>query len=369
MGYKEPLLQQISPQEEAMQSLCKQLLKSKIFRGYYEERRFVDAVSDYRDIIGLHRSEREFERLLLDIKCKLQLFYQHSPHVWIGITHGDCMGVMPKKYTLDTHIWLQLQEAAFAQYWFLVKSVRFRKNEVLLKLKIVRAVEAEPLTEKVPSFQPSTPALKPDSGNSKPEVLIEDAEKKSNNPSQPDEGMPNTSDKGSKEGNQIGYEDFVEVVRDWGTSIKQSVYDFISNDINKDNIKGFLQFLGLVVVSLLTGSFEAIKYLGTFALHFMFEFTRFTHIMTPIILKLIEMATKIVGGFYVLLAMIWKDVFMKRNMAQQRPLLDYSEHIRAIEYNRPLYKSIEYNIRQSPPQPSMLRTDDGQFTEFERKLQ
>ncbi|XP_053949448.1 uncharacterized protein LOC128857728 [Anastrepha ludens] len=363
----------LSPQEEALQSLCKQLLKSTFFRGYYEERRFVDAVSDYRDIVGLHCSERDVERLLLDIKCKLQLFYQNSPKVWIGITHGACMGIIPKKYTLNTNIWLQLQEVAFGQYWFSVKSVRFRKNEVLLKLKVVRAVEPETRFERISSSHFHTPTLSHASNTSA--LAVKDSAKTLQSTPQHEE-LASRSNVENPEVMQIDYEDFVNVLRGWGATIKHTVYDFISNDINKDNIKDFLQFLGLVVVSLLTGSVVAIKYLGNFALRFMFEFTRFTQVMTPIILKLIDVINKIVGGFYILVAMIWKDAFMKKKMPKEGVLHDYKEYppsnLKAIEYNRPLYKSIEYNIRHSPlhsPQPPFMGTSRGPFTEFERKFQ
>lgn len=378
MAEQESLLQEssktptyMSPQEEALQSLCKKLLKSRFFRGYYEERRFVDAVGGYRDIIGLHRGERDLERLLLDIKCKLQIFYQHTQQVWIGVTHGAFMGITPKKNTLDTHIWIQLQEVAFGQYWFSIKSIRFRKNEVILKLNVVRNVETETRIERT---QLSTPALMYVSDASKSALIANDSVKLLKNAPQLGEDMVSNPIMIQPEVLQIGYEDFVNVVRDWGTTIKHAVYDFMSNDVNKDNIKDFLQFLGLVVISLLTGSVVAIKYLGTFALRFMFEFTRFTQVMTPIILKVIEAINKIVAGFYTLLAMIWKDAFMKRKMIPTQQLQDYNDRpareLKAIEYNRPHYNSnIEYNMRHNPLQTPMIRSGMGNFPEFERKFQ
>ncbi|CAD6996100.1 uncharacterized protein LOC101450030 [Ceratitis capitata] len=360
----------MSPQEEALQSLCKKLLKSRFFRGDYEERRYVDAVSGYRDIIGLHRGEKDLERLLLDIKSKLQIFYHHSPHVWIGITHGEYMGNIPTKFTLDTHIWVQLQEVAFGQYWFNIKSLRFRKNEVILRINVVRSVEPE---SQIDRRQISTPTLVSDSANGARDAPTTTYSKEAFKNIQPTENMSKRPEMVQPDVLQIGYDDFVNVVRDWGTTIKHSVYDFVSNDINKDNIKDFLQFLGLVVISLLTGSVVAIKYLGNFALRFMFEFTRFTQVMTPIIIKLIEAINKIVGGFYILLAMIWKDAFMKRRLTPDNQLTDSNEqplrNFKAIEYNRPIYQSnLEY-IRQNSQQPSLMRSSRGPFTEFERKFQ
>ncbi|XP_014096036.3 uncharacterized protein [Bactrocera oleae] len=379
MTEQEALLQQscsmsstyMTPQEEALQTLCKKLLKSRFFRGYYEERRFVDSVAGYRDIIGLHRGERELELLLLDIRSKLKIFYQHSPQVWIGVTHGAFMGITPKKNTLDTHIWVQLQEVAFGEYWFSIKSIRFRTNEVILKVNVVRSVEAESRFER---SQISTTAPMNVKDTSKSALKTKDSVNRFKNAPQLTEDMVNGPTVIQPEVLQIGYEDFVNIVRDWGKTIKHSVYDFMSNDVNKDNVKDFLKFLGLVVISLLTGCVVAIKYLGTFTLRFMFEFTRFTHVMTPIILKVIDTINKIVGGFYILLAMIWKDAFMKRKMTPIQQLQDFNaqppRELKAIEYNRQQYTSnFEYNIRHNSLQPPVMRTSMGPFTEFERKLQ
>uniref|UniRef100_A0A0K8V2K2 Uncharacterized protein n=1 Tax=Bactrocera latifrons TaxID=174628 RepID=A0A0K8V2K2_BACLA len=377
MTEQEAMLQQSSgiastymtPQEEALQALCKKLLKSRFFRGYYEERRFVDTVAGYRDIIDLHRGERDLELLLLDIRSKLQIFYQNSPQVWIGITHGAFMGITPKTKTLDTHIWVQLQEVAFGHYWFSIKSIRFRKNEVILKLNVVRNVEADSLIERT-QISKSTLMYAKDDSKTKQTLTTDNSINALNNATKLSDDMMSGPTVIQPEVLQIGYEDFVNIVRNWGTTIKHKVYDFMSNDINKDNIKDFLQFLGLVVISLLTGSFVAIKYLGTFALRFMFEFTRFMHVMTPIILKIIEAINKIVGGFYILLAMIWKDAFMKRRMTATQQLQDFNvqppRELKAIEYNRQKYEiDFEYNIRQPP----VMRPSIGPFTEFERKFQ
>ncbi|XP_018802775.1 PREDICTED: uncharacterized protein LOC108977514 [Bactrocera latifrons] len=377
MTEQEAMLQQSSgiastymtPQEEALQALCKKLLKSRFFRGYYEERRFVDTVAGYRDIIDLHRGERDLELLLLDIRSKLQIFYQNSPQVWIGITHGAFMGITPKTKTLDTHIWVQLQEVAFGHYWFSIKSIRFRKNEVILKLNVVRNVEADSLIERT-QISKSTLMYAKDDSKTKQTLTTDNSINALNNATKLSDDMMSGPTVIQPEVLQIGYEDFVNIVRNWGTTIKHKVYDFMSNDINKDNIKDFLQFLGLVVISLLTGSFVAIKYLGTFALRFMFEFTRFMHVMTPIILKIIEAINKIVGGFYILLAMIWKDAFMKRRMTATQQLQDFNvqppKELKAIEYNRQKYEiDFEYNIRQPP----VMRPSMGPITEFERKFQ
>nr|XP_013102600.1 unnamed protein product [Stomoxys calcitrans]XP_013102609.1 unnamed protein product [Stomoxys calcitrans]XP_013102617.1 unnamed protein product [Stomoxys calcitrans]XP_013102626.1 unnamed protein product [Stomoxys calcitrans] len=310
-----------NPHELALQSLCKQILKSRLFRGFYEERRYVDNVSGYRDIVSLHRSEKELHKLLKDIRDKLEMFYsQQNPNMWIGIS---CVplggGFTPSPGALDTFIWAEVDDLAFGQYWFSIKSLRFRGNEVILKLKTVRSVEAEELSEKW----------------TKP-VVRERRESEMTSSAQVQSSAADSTT-AAKE-NEVNLQDFAEIFQQWRNSIKQTIYDFMSRDVSKENILGILRFLGLLLVSLLSGAFMGVKFLGSFALRFMFEMSRFTHAATPILLKIIDLFQKIVGGFYLLLAMIWKDAVVNRNRtAPSAP---------ALEYNRPMYKSIQYEVRQ-----------------------
>ncbi|XP_037948855.1 uncharacterized protein LOC119680219 isoform X1 [Teleopsis dalmanni] len=313
------------PQRDALQSSCKQILKEKIFRGFYEERRYVDVVGAYRDIIALEGSEHEFQKILMEIRQQILLFYQNIPNVWIGITHGDISKTKLIAGAMDTYIWVELENVAFGQYWFMVKSVRFRDNEIILKLKVARAVETE-LTS-TPLRRRVSPTVARTTGAALPHVNENDSNIK-------------TEKEEETIANEVGLQDFINVIFEWGRSIKHTTYEFMSNDISKENIVSTLKFIGLITLSLVTAFFAAIKFVGAFVLRFMFELSRLTRVLTPIILKLIDVFNKIVGGFYILLAMIWKDTVGRRE-PQVRTAYP------AIEYNRPMYKSIKYNVEQS----------------------
>lgn len=311
-----------NPHEIALQSLCKQILKSRLFRGFYIERRYVDNVKGYRDLVSLHKSEKELNKLLKDIRDKLELFYsQQNPDMWIGVTCGALSGTMPNVAAFDTFIWAEIDDLAFGQYWFSIKSLRFRGNEVVLKLKTVRSVDDEEMSEK---WTKST----------RRDTSTEHSSKQS----QPDSTTSATTASQTSAEDQVTLQDFVVILQQWHASIKQTIYDFMSNDISKENLKGVLRFLGLLIVSILSGALAAVKFLGVFTLRFMFELSRLTHVLTPIIMKIIEVFNKIVGGFYLLLAMIWKDAVVNRNQPKSSAP--------ALEYNRPMYKSIEYDVRQ-----------------------
>ncbi|XP_075146685.1 uncharacterized protein LOC142221054 [Haematobia irritans] len=311
----------LSDSELALQSLCKQILKSRLFRGFYEERRYVDNVSGYRDIISLHRSEKELSKLLRDIRDKLAMFYsQQNPDMWIGVSSGALGGFSPNPSALETFIWAEMDDLAFGQYWFSIKSLRFRENEVIVKLKTVRPVDAEEMAEKWTK------------SSSRERRTTEATSDSSSQTTQPDSTTKATDE------SEVNLQDFAEIFHQWRASIKQTIYDFMSKDISKENILGVLKFIGLLIVSLISGALVGTKFLGNFTLRFMFELSRLTHVLTPIIFKIIDVFNKIVGGFYLLLAMIWKDAVVNRNRANTTAP--------AIEYNRPMYKSIQYDVRQ-----------------------
>lgn len=311
-----------NPHEIALQSLCKQLLKSRLFRGFYVERRYVDEVKGYRDIISLQKSEKSLDKMLRDIRDKLQLFYSHqNPHMWIGISSGQLTGINNPPLAFNTYLWVEMNDLAFGQYWFSIKSIRFRDNEIILKLKEVQNVEEDessPKWSKVPTI------------NEKQEICDK------TNESLETTSNSSTQTPASLKDNQINFDDFVILLQQWWATIKQTIYDFMAQDISKANIKAFLRFMGLLIVSILSGALVGVKFLGIFTLRFMFELSRLTHVLTPIIFKIIELFNKMIGGFYILLAMIWKDAVVNRNQPKHN----------ALEYNRPLYKSIEYDVRQ-----------------------
>lgn len=232
------------------------MLKNRIFLGHYQEKRHVSSISAYRDLIVLNNTERDLKKLLDSIKLRIGFY---NPDAWIGITDSKMVGT-PAGHCL----WTEIDELPFGQYWFQIKSIKFRDNEVYLKIKSVRAMET---------------------GDQKVETkLIDD----------------------SSDINQVAA-NFKELLLQWRDSTRNHFLHFLSNDITKENIINTIKFSSLLLLSLVTGAFHGIKFLGVFTIRFMAEFTRFIHVATPIFFGIIEFFNKIVGGFYILLAMVWKD--------------------------------------------------------------
>ncbi|KAH8271171.1 hypothetical protein KR018_000781 [Drosophila ironensis] len=306
------------PEELAMQSLTKQLYKGRLFRGIYVERCLVEPLAGYRDVVVLQRSERDLEKLLLASAAQLQLFYQRFvPNMWVGITSGGSFGNYthtPHPGQLDTCLWTELSDLPFGEYWFSVKSLRFRDQEVQLKIKMVRPVELEPLA--VPrrslSLNRSSPAK---------QVAIAAA------------GAGAGGDEAAKE-SDLGLADFVAVVRQWGDGIKQTVYDFMANDVNKANVVDIIRFLGLLLVTVLGALVMAIRGFGIFSIRLLFELSRFTHTATPILLKVLDFLHKIAGGFFIILTMIWKDLMSRWQPETKQGPPPPDSRFRSIGYER-----------------------------------
>lgn len=291
-------------QEETHQDFCKQILKSRLFIGNYVERRYVDCISDYRDLITLHDSEKELKRLLEDMRSRLLRFYymEKKVKIWIGITTPDCIPGAPNQVC----IWAELEELAFGQYWFSIKTLRFRENEIIIKLKSIRYIE---------NISLKTPRTR----------TISNSTSECN-----DETPLNQSDDRNNE--SIGLNHFVELFHSWNESIKKSIYDFMSKDINKENIVSAIKFISLLVISIVMGGFSLIKNLGIFGIRFMAEFNRCVKVATPIILRLIDTLNKVIGGIFIFLAMIWRDLIGGKPKTQNQPYR-YSQ----IAYNKRPY--------------------------------
>lgn len=93
----------------------------------------------------------------------------------------------------------------------------------------------------------------------------------------------------------------------WKREISAAVALFLSISINRQTITETLRFISLVIVSLFAGSTQIVKYIGIFSIKLIERTTWLVHVLTPIALGFFELCSKVIGGFYILLAMIWKD--------------------------------------------------------------
>lgn len=72
------------------------------------------------------------------------------------------------------------------------------------------------------------------------------------------------------------------------------------------NIKQTLLFLSVLFLAIVTGVLNCLKYLGDYSIAFLREFNGCIRAATPFMLGVLDLISKVVGGFYILLAMMWR---------------------------------------------------------------
>lgn len=176
-----------------------------------------------------------------------------------------------------------------------IKTIKFRFNEVQVKLKKLRSIDdsdSRTFAEKLKATTKTTKA----EGDDAP---VDDA----------------------MEAWKVLY-DF------WRRELSAAAAWFLSTSINRQTVTETLRFISLVIISLFAGSTQIVKYVGIFCIKLIERTTWLVHVLTPIALGLMELCSKIIGGLYILIAMIWKDSIGSRRQPpsnaigpgpQQRP--------------------------------------------------
>lgn len=121
----------------------------------------------------------------------------------------------------------------------------------------------------------------------------------------------------------------------WKREVSAAAAWFLSISVNRQSITETLRFISLLIVSLFAGSTQIVKYLGIFAIKLIERTTWLAHVLTPFALALVDLCTKIVGGLYLLIAMIWKDSIGARRQPPPNNAIEAGPRRRpqAISYN------------------------------------
>lgn len=300
-----------NPAYDRMQTFCKQMLKTRTFLGHYQENRLVQSLQSYRALVVISKTDETLAKDIQIVRNRIKNFYSNKPEFWVGFTdpismigvpHGNNIFLSTTRF-LDFCIisgaclWTELQDVPFGEYWFQIKTIRFRNNEAIIKLKMLKPMEDV-------------------------EESIRQEQKIKENQSISDSGPI--------------AKDWKELLDMWHKSCSIFFLKLFSHQFTAQNIAGVLKFICLLVLAAGTASIHGVMYLGAFTLKFMEEFRKLLHVSMPIILKIFDLLSKFIGGIFILLAMVWRDTFGRRDQPtyglqgpqSQMPSLDY----RAIEY-------------------------------------
>ncbi|XP_072932820.1 uncharacterized protein [Epargyreus clarus] len=239
-----------------IKNYVKDLLKSRIFLGRYLERRLIDQRIGYRDVVLVSAAEVDLKKDLLEAQHKLRSVCPDS--YWIGISDADILGVSSS----GTCICTEIDNQPFGPFWFQIKSIKFRDNEVIILLKCLRHI-SEAFLELEPILTGSMTKTKDSSAE-----LVRNA---------------------------MNYN---ETYSDVVNSLKSA--------LSISNVKEFFSFIFVFIIAVFTGSSSFVNFLGNFILALVRELSILIKNSTPMFLGFLDFLSKIVGGFYILLAMFFK---------------------------------------------------------------
>lgn len=242
-----------------IKNYLKERLKSRIFLGRYVERRLADKRIGYRDVVVISPAEVTLKKDLFDVQHKLLTICPNTH--WIGITDTESLG-----YTPGICLWTEIENQPFGPFWFQIKSLKFRDDEVMVTLKCLRHI-SDAFLEVEPILTGTVKKAKP----------IENTDKKLES---------------SVAALNETYTDFVETVK---------------SALSISNVKEFVTFLFAFVIAIFTGTTSFVNFLGNFILALIREFSLLVKNSTPMFLGLLDFFSKIIGGFYILLAMLFRQ--------------------------------------------------------------
>lgn len=295
----------VNPSFDRMQTFCKQMLKTRTFLGHYQENRLVQSLHAYRSLVVISKTDESLAKDIQIVRHRIKTFYSHNPDFWMGFTDSSMIGV-PN----GSCLWTELDGIPFGEYWFQIKTIRFRNNEAIIKLKILK-----PMEDVVESIRQ--------------EHKIKEEQ--------------STYDSGQMA------KDVQELLEMWRKSTSEYFLWLFSQQITAKNIASVLKFICLMVLAVGSGCIHGLMYLGAFTLKFMAEFRKLLHVSMPIILKALDLLSKVIGGIFLLVAMIYRDLFGRRgppaySQGPPIPSLGFSDEppLRAIQHRPDLRNNRSY---------------------------
>lgn len=296
-----------------VRAFAEQMLIDRIFMGDYQEKHYVAKLNAYKDLIVLNKQEQILAGDLIKVKNQI---LDNNLNAWYGFTEPNDIGA-PAAYC----VWTSLEEpnkvnqtsVVFGEYWFQIKGLRFGVNTVEIQLTILRPIDST-----------SSMSNGLDISSLAQQALEVDTQKIQ----------------------QYFQENVIEVdwmnlFNQWKTSINQMAYRFFSTEITWRNFVYFIQMLGFCCIALVKLSVHFVHCIGEFTLRLTFELTKLIKASSPIVLAVINLLSKMIGGLYILVAMIWKDLFYGDSASRKPPpgLNNYGRTLTYRENPRPLLQS------------------------------
>lgn len=318
-----------------VRAFAEQMLIDRIFMGDYQEKRYVTKLNAYKDLIVLNKHEKILCDDLANVKNRM---LSENANAWFGFTDPTDVGA-PAVYciwtTLDDSNRVQgpgtspnTTSVGFGEYWFQIKAIRFGMHASAMELH-------------VSVLRPIDPTSSMSSGPTISSIAQQALE------------VDTTKIQQYVQENIIEV-DWIRLMKQWKTSINQMAYRFFATEITWTNLVQFIRILGLFTIALFKWSVNFVHTLGEFTLRLVFELNRLIKTATPIILAIVSLMNKMIGGLYILLAMIWGDLFYGENRHRKTPPVPDKPSNRApIAYRENIPRTFpQSNTYNRPPTTS-----------------
>ncbi|XP_045581640.2 uncharacterized protein [Procambarus clarkii] len=240
-------------------------LCGRIFSGWVEERRWVESLRSYRDVIEVDEWEIEMNQQLKAIISSIPGVYEGTK--WINLTP-------PGENSSSYCLWILLPAPPIpGHYWYTVTGVQleplFGLRILVKEIRLIHPHDGETAIARQKRHQKVT------LGNSNSLQTV---------------------------GEQLL--EYVKQVRQLNLS---DICSSLSSTITLGNIKEIFRFFIVLVMTLVIGLFSFWKEAHNLGLRFIREAGIFFHHITPFLQSVLSFVEKLVGGMYLLIAMVYRD--------------------------------------------------------------
>lgn len=243
-----------------------QALENRQFIGDFTSKQYVSRLKQYKDVIILHPNETQ----LADDMCRLkQRIMDCDYRTWFGHSYTE---------TDDHCIYIELIDGdstltmpiTFGEYRFEIFSLQTTRNAIEMKIRPI-----SPIARSGSIFADTTIG-----------TFIENHQ---------------------YVGEWLAKADVwaMEASRAIGPTLSR----FYQNDVNWANVKHCIVLFGWFCIYAVNASIDFVKWLGDFSIRLIYALDKLLNTAKPIIFAILNLCGKIIGGAYLLLAMIWRDCF------------------------------------------------------------
>lgn len=254
----------LSKEELNARNFAKSLLLSRIFVATYLENRYVQSLNEYRDVIRIHDDEKDLLQTLSIVKKRIESQYRNC---WVGITETDMVGA-----PVGTCLWVELDSnKTFGRFWFKIRSIKFKLNEVIIRVKVLRDADSLDQGANVKS-----------QGNLAAPLTTEEIKEKC-----------------------------LEALKNFSEHLRNSLQEVVTIQNTKDGVV----YMCALMVTILIGGMQFLQYLGDYSLKLFRELSILMKNATPFLIALMNTLSTVICAFFQLIYYLFRGP-NKRNYNQ-----------------------------------------------------